>query len=278
MSLLLASGPNLRHCSRGRGPGRQERAPIIRARTAVEGTRQSPNRFEIMVFQRVWDSSCPRVWDRWESGGKTWVIQDLAPEDDDRALEIMVEDFLPDEALCSTSSLKDEPEGVKSISDVWRLYIARRTSLGCYTEVGGQKTLVALNVCYVTCKGQQDNLNIEGERCKNVFGALQFIESKCDSFQYLGVDKYLTAVGLAVLREYRGAKLGARLLAARQPLCRCLGIKATKTVFTGPASQVLAERCGFQTLAQQTFAELADGGLKYPRDNRTIKLMVKKYE
>lgn len=57
-----------------------------------------------MVFERVWDSSCPRVWDKWENDGTTWVIRDLPPEDDEEAIKILVENYCPDETLCVLSS------------------------------------------------------------------------------------------------------------------------------------------------------------------------------
>lgn len=56
-----------------------------------------------MSFQRVWDSSCPHIYDEWDSDGAKWVIQDLLPEDDNEALQLMMENLLPDEMLTSLS-------------------------------------------------------------------------------------------------------------------------------------------------------------------------------
>lgn len=44
---------------------------------------------------------------------------------------------------------------------------------------------------------------------------LEFLDSKCNIFEKLCVDKYIYGVGLFVTRENRGFKLGAKLLAAR---------------------------------------------------------------
>lgn len=52
-----------------------------------------------MVFKRVWDTCCPHVWDTWEANGITWVIRDLRPEDDEEALQILLEHLCPDEPL-----------------------------------------------------------------------------------------------------------------------------------------------------------------------------------
>jgi hypothetical protein len=57
-----------------------------------------------MGFKRVWDSTCPRQWDKWENDGNTWIIQDLPPEDDEKALQILMEHMVPDEPMCIANS------------------------------------------------------------------------------------------------------------------------------------------------------------------------------
>ncbi|KAJ2944043.1 hypothetical protein O0L34_g8375 [Tuta absoluta] len=100
-------------------------------------------------FTRVWDSSCPKEYDRWEADGVTWVIQDLPPDDDDEALAIFEEHFIPDEVLCATSGLLNDELSVKSIKDYWRGCLAKRMSLACYAHKDGVKTLAGLNICIV---------------------------------------------------------------------------------------------------------------------------------
>lgn len=56
-----------------------------------------------MGFKRVWDSSCPRTWHSWVANDVTWVIRDLRPEDDEKAVKILVENLCPDEVLCTLS-------------------------------------------------------------------------------------------------------------------------------------------------------------------------------
>ncbi|XP_069354236.1 uncharacterized protein [Maniola hyperantus] len=231
-------------------------------------------------FTRQWDATCPREWDRWEDGGVTWVIQDLAPEDDETALQILQNDFLPDEQLCICSKLTEEPESVTSMVRFWRECLAQRMSLGCYEVTSAGKQLVALNVCVVdTTEETVPSTPIEGVAWKNVYGAMIYVEQKCDPFKYLNLDKILHALGLSVKREYRGKRLGSRILAARKPLALANGVKATATVFTGPASQKCAARSGFHTICAVAAPELADSGLNYPRDDSiVIKLMVLRFD
>lgn len=73
-----------------------------------------------MPFQRIWDSSCPQIYDKWESDGATWVIQDLLPEDDEEALELMMNHLLPDEIMLTLSGKCREFTLIKvSVADLY---------------------------------------------------------------------------------------------------------------------------------------------------------------
>ncbi|XP_026764530.2 uncharacterized protein LOC113522888 [Galleria mellonella] len=232
-----------------------------------------------MPFMRHLDASFPHVWDRWEANGTKWTIQDLPPSDEDEALDILLKHLCPDEVLCALSDIINDPVSVQCISKVWRYYFQQRTTLACYAESAGERKLVALNVCAVKEKGEELSMEVVGKKWENVYKVLEYMESKVDCLEYMGLDKALTALGLVVRKEYRGAKLGARVLAAREPLCQHLGIKGTLTIFTGIASQKSAVSCGFTSVLEVSIRELAEIGLDYPKDdNRLIKLMVKKYE
>ncbi|XP_045456987.1 uncharacterized protein LOC123667021 [Melitaea cinxia] len=232
------------------------------------------------VMVKKWDSSCPRVWDSWEVDDTKWTIQDLPPEDENAALDILIKYFLKDEVLCRISNLLEDPVSLQSITEFWRISMSQRMCLACYNEVDGKKTLVGMNVCVVDSAEERfPTIEIEGDAWINVYKAMVYIETKCDPFKYLGETKLLHALGLIVKDDYRGHKLGSRILAARKPLALSQGLNATATVFTGPASQISAERSGFETICVVSLKELADQGLNYPSDeNRVIKLMVKRFK
>lgn len=56
-----------------------------------------------MPYKRIWDSSCPHIYDEWESDGAKWVIQDLLPEDDEVALKMMMDQLLSDSVMSQLS-------------------------------------------------------------------------------------------------------------------------------------------------------------------------------
>lgn len=57
----------------------------------------------------------------------------------------------------SILDLLSEPESIRSISEFWRAKLGERMSLGCYEEKDGVCKLVALNVCSVTCQGDEQS-------------------------------------------------------------------------------------------------------------------------
>ncbi|XP_053601894.1 uncharacterized protein LOC128670340 [Plodia interpunctella] len=231
-----------------------------------------------MPFERVWDETCPRIWDQWQADGTRYTIQDLPPEDDEEAVKVLLENLATDEVLCKLQGLVDDPASMRGMAALWRNSVALRMSLACYAERDGARQLVAVNVCLVKEKGVEPQYDFEGEKYKNVLDAVVHSEKKANPLEYLGLDKALAALGLTVVREYRGAKLGSRILSAREPLCRALGIGGTTTIFTGIAAQKSAARSGFHSIYENPIKEYADVGLDYPKDDeRVVKIMVKKY-
>ncbi|XP_049854993.1 uncharacterized protein LOC126335592 isoform X2 [Schistocerca gregaria] len=102
-----------------------------------------------------------------------------------------------------------------------------------------------------------DDPEPKSERLQRVVSVVRKFEAlvQPDVFERFGVREYLSAVGLVVAHEHRGQGLGEQLLRARWQLGRSLGLRATATMFTGPASQLLARRAGFHTLAEARYVD-----------------------
>lgn len=65
----------------------------------------------------------------------------------------------------------------------------------------------------------------------------------------------------------------------RTAIGRQYGISVTSTAFTSPISQKLAERCGFETLAEKSYGDMLDEAGKpfFPGlETKTLKIMAKK--
>lgn len=75
---------------------------------------------------------------------------------------------------------------------------------------------------------------------KWVFEVMLDTEKKFNWQEKYKVDRYLTAMGLSVKKNYFGQGLGKHLLLARETICRrVLDVSLTLTVFTAKNAQVL---------------------------------------
>ncbi|XP_075988860.1 uncharacterized protein LOC142984879 isoform X2 [Anticarsia gemmatalis] len=172
---------------------------------------------------------------------------------------MMQETFLRDEPLCQVLDIKNDPVSITTIRANWEQYVSQNMSLACFTEVDGQPDeLVGFNVVLVKSSDdeEEDLDKVQGESWKKLLRTLITAEEMVDVFQHYGVDKYLTSSGLTVLPKFRGQNIGARLFAARKPLCQAMGIQATATVFTAVTSQVLAAKCGYEVLAELQYSDM----------------------
>lgn len=72
------------------------------------------------------------------------------------------------------------------------------------------------------------------------------ITNDLNEFKHYGVDKYLTAAGLSVAKQYRGRGIGVQLLKTREPFCKEFGIKLTLNRFSSNYSNACADKAGFK--------------------------------
>lgn len=222
-----------------------------------------------MPFQRPASVPIGQVWSRFkgkERDGKPAKMYQIRDMDDakEKCLELMKSTFLRDEPLCDVLEINRDPVSIETIVKNWEEYVAQNVSLACYTEVDGEPDeLVGFNIVLVKSIDDidEDLDTVKGESWKKLLRTLIEAENLCNVFKYYGVDKYLTSSGLTVLPEHRGQNIGARLFAAREPLGNALGIEATATVFTATTSQVLAAKCGYETLAELKYSDMLQFGI-----------------
>lgn len=225
---------------------------------------------ESQPWKRPDDKPVPTVWRRFEgrrpmANGKKprFVIQDLPPELDDAVMEHLVTHFLRDEPVCSLSGLRNEPDSLRCFTGIWRRYLQQRAVLVALLEDddGVPRRVVGANITKVECRADKGKkVQVEGVACRKVFDAYDFLMARIqpDVFTRYGVECYLTALGLSVDPEFRGQGVGEQLLRARWDLCRALGIPLTVTWFSATASQILAERVGFETLTEISYEEYGE--------------------
>ncbi|XP_065164940.1 uncharacterized protein [Atheta coriaria] len=121
-------------------------------------------------------------------------------------------------------------------------------SLVCLTKNDkGDTVLAGFNVLSISTPDEKiSDIKVDGWFINFILKFFTYLDAQRNVFQEFGVDKCLKAMGLYVLPDYRGEGLGWKLLQARIPLCKSMGIKVTTTVFTSIVSQKQAYKAGFQ--------------------------------
>lgn len=80
-----------------------------------------------------------------------YLIQDLPEDYFEEALNLLVNVFLPDEALYSCRGVSADADAIKEVREFWSAKLAMKTSLACFRE--GSKDLAGLYVLAVYSDG-----------------------------------------------------------------------------------------------------------------------------
>jgi GNAT superfamily N-acetyltransferase len=187
-----------------------------------------------------------------------FIVQDLAAEKFDNAIEHLLEHFLDDEPICRSKNVKANAAALKEICDLWRMILKQNIVLACFKKDTAE--LVGLNMVCVCTREDLENYKLDIERLKdNVWKAVHDVAlSKFDVFKkYKTIDKVLIAYGLSVSKNFRRRGIATEILRARIPLCKALNIPLSSTVFTAIGSQIPAEKIGFKVDYEISYEELA---------------------
>lgn len=80
-----------------------------------------------------------------------YIIQDLPEDYFEEALNLLVNVFLPDEALYSCRGVSANADAIKEVREFWSEKLAMKTSLACFRD--GSKDLAGLYVLAVYSNG-----------------------------------------------------------------------------------------------------------------------------
>ncbi|XP_050358631.1 uncharacterized protein LOC126778920 [Nymphalis io] len=223
-----------------------------------------------MPWQRPDEVPLGKVWGRFKGKerngvpGLMYQIRDMDEAYKEQCLSLMQETFLRDEPLCQILDLKSDPDSIETIRNNWMAMLDQKISIACFTEENGEpKELVAFNILtvYRIDDEKEDIEKVKGEQWKKILKTLTRAEGLVDVFSKYEVDTYLSSSGLTVLPGHRGQNIGARVIEAREQLCKAYGIKAACTVFTAKTSQILAAKCGYEVLATLQYSDMLKEGI-----------------
>lgn len=72
-------------------------------------------------------------------------VQDLPDDRFEEALELMRTHFLPDESLCSSKGVPDDPLATKVFLDFWIECMKKHLSIACFRNDGVDDVLISVN-------------------------------------------------------------------------------------------------------------------------------------
>ncbi|CAK1546575.1 unnamed protein product [Leptosia nina] len=208
-----------------------------------------------------------QVWSRFEgrerNGNSACVyqIRDMDEKWRKQCLDMMQKTFLNDEPLCQILGIQDDPPSIETIRSNWEAIADQGICIACFTEVDGQpKDLVGFNILVVKSRqdDEEDFDSIKGEQWKKLLRTLIAAEELVNVFDHYGVEEFLTSSGLTVLPEHRGQNIGAKIIGAREQICKAFNIHAVATVFTAITSQVLAAKCGYDVLGELPYCNMRE--------------------
>lgn len=85
---------------------------------------------------------------------------------------------------------------------------------------------------------------------------IAFLHNEFNVMDYYGVHRVISAAGLCVVEKYRRRGIATKLLKARAPLLKCLGVKVTSTIFSTIGSQKAAKAAGYEENYSISYEEL----------------------
>lgn len=125
------------------------------------------------------------------------------------------------------------------------MMLEQHVTLVCFKEDSDE--IIGMNVIGVTTKEEENEVHASlGKSLQVEDAAVAILTKNVKFFEKYQVNEYMSELGLSVAREYRGRGIGEYILRARVPLGKAIGIKITNTIFTSTASQVLADKVGFE--------------------------------
>jgi len=211
-------------------------------------------------FVRDTTKNYPRIYKEFtgKNSGKKFWIQDLTKEYIDEVANIYVTQFVKSEPITKYSNVSDDPLCLEEFRVLWKDVLSEMLSLICLTKTPeGEVKIAGFNSLCVSVENEQIDLSkFKREKSKKILGFVNYMTKIKNPFKDFGIDKYLNAMGLYVLKDFQGEGLGQEILDARIIIGKEQGFKASLTVFTSTISQKQAVRCGFQEYVSVDYAQV----------------------
>lgn len=109
-----------------------------------------------LSFKRPENLSFPQIYYKFKAKDRDsdeiveYYVQDLPESDFDRAIELIVTDFIPDETLCTAQNVLSNPKAIDEFRGIWKEMAQEKLSIACFKT--GSDELVAVNFLLIKSK------------------------------------------------------------------------------------------------------------------------------
>jgi GNAT superfamily N-acetyltransferase len=226
----------------------------------------------MFTFKRPESLKIPQVYHKFKAKDKNsdeivdYQVQDLLEEDFERALDLMVKFYLPDEPFAISMKVCANEEAVEDFRRFWRTILEERFTLACYKS----NELVAVNMLVVCSRDDQttNTSKFPSQEFRDIVEILGYSAQQFNVFEAYKVDHYLSGRGLCVNPSYRGRGIATEVLKARIPMMKALGLKVTSTHYNAIGSQMTAKKAGYKETFSIPYQELEQ---KFPNFKNATK-------
>ncbi|XP_018914079.2 uncharacterized protein [Bemisia tabaci] len=172
----------------------------------------------------------------------------------EEAVRFMIEHFLPNTNMDKAVGTINDEQTVAAYSLDWNTRLRKGISLGAFLEddAGNKGRMISCLVLDIRRKEEEEFSSSEypSEKFGIIFRAMYEVMSKANIFKKYECDAVLLDYGLATSAEFQRRGIGVEMMEARAKVCSIKKIPVSAGVFDSEASQKLAEKCGYETLAE----------------------------
>ncbi|KAG5684448.1 hypothetical protein PVAND_013682 [Polypedilum vanderplanki] len=205
----------------------------------------------------------PQIYSTFRARDKTsddvvdYLIQELPKEYFGQAVNLLLNEYLPEETLHACRNLVSNSEAIREVRDDWQKKLSANISIACFKSDGSD--LVGVSILGIINKDDDDESESwKTEELSDVVRLLNHISIQHNVFELYNIDKFLTIHGLAVSYDYRKRGVACELLKASVDVAKILNLKIISSTFTTFGAQKTAEKSGYKETFSITFDELQE--------------------
>jgi GNAT superfamily N-acetyltransferase len=202
---------------------------------------------QFVVFPRRDGIAYPQIYSKFkvkrDDNEVQFYIQDLTANYFDEAVDFIVDNHARGAVFHNAAATLVQESGVERVRAAYRRVFEEKISLICLRADTNE--VVGLNALHIKSKHDAPPAVSDDPNFRKVMEATKFIETSFDVTSHYHVDRFMFAAGLCVDATYRGCGIATKILKARAPLMRAIGIELTTSIFSTTGAQKAAKAAGY---------------------------------